>query len=209
MAKRHTVKRRRPTCPWRGLTAMFRFWGIGMNYEFAGRLRSSLAAMALLLAAPALAGAQEKAGDVPVLGANKQAPAPSWLSTCQGPGRAAELECQMEQRAVISGSGQLIGSITIRVPSQTRKPVLMIRGPLGLSLAGGVTLDVDGAAPVSLPLQTCDAGGCYAGAPVSDELLAAMFKGQKLNVTFQNLNKEPIKLPMSLAGFSATYGKIK
>jgi len=178
-------------------------------FHFARRLRPSLFTAALLLAAPGLASAQDKGGDVPVLGANKASAAPSWLSTCQGPGRAAELECQMEQRAVISGSGQLIGSITIRVPSQTRKPVLMIRGPLGLSLAGGVTVDVDDASPLALPLQTCDAGGCYAGAPVSDELLAAMFKGQKLNVTFQNLNKEPIKLPMSLAGFSATYGKIK
>jgi len=176
---------------------------------FARALRPSLFTAAILLAAPGLAVAQDQGGDVPVLGANKAAAAPSWLSTCQGPGRAAELECQMEQRAVISGSGQLIGSITIRVPSQTRKPVLMIRGPLGLSLADGVTIDVDGATPQALPLQTCDAGGCYAGAPITDELLNAMFKGQKLNVTFQNLSKEPIKLPMSLAGFSATYGKIK
>lgn len=174
---------------------------------FARRVQPSLFTAALLLAAPGLASAQD--GDVPVLGANKSATAPSWISTCQGPGRAAELECQMEQRAVISGSGQLIGSITIRVPSQTRKPVLMIRGPLGLSLAGGVRVDVDDGAPLALPLQTCDAGGCYAGAPVSDDLLAAMFKGQKLNVTFENLSKEPIKLPMSLTGFSATYGRIK
>ena len=174
-------------------------------------VQPSLVTAALLFGAPALASAQEQGGDVPVLGANKTAAAaaPSWLSACQGPGRAAELECQMEQRAVISGSGQLIGSVTIRVPSQTRKPVLMVRGPLGLSLASGVTIDVDGASPLALPLQTCDAGGCYAGAPIADELLNAMFKGQKLNVTFENLSKEPIKLPMSLAGFSATYGKIK
>lgn len=166
-----------------------------MPKGFARGLARSLFGAGLLVSVPAFA--------------QEQPVSPSWISTCQGPGRAAELECQMEQRAVISGSGQLVGSITIRVPSQTRKPVLMIRGPLGLSLASGVTIDVDGAGTLTLPLQTCDAGGCYAGAPISDELLGAMFKGQTFNVTFLNLNKEPIKLPMSLAGFSATYGKIK
>jgi invasion protein IalB len=168
-----------------------------MNKAFVRGFGPLLSAAALLLAAPTLSTAQD-------------APAPpSWISACQGPSRAEGLECQMEQRAVLSGSGQLVGSVTVRVPSETRKPVLMIRGPLGLSLASGVGLDVDDAAAETLPLQTCDAGGCYAGAPLSDALLAAMFKGKTLNVTFQNLNKEPIKLPMSLAGFSATYGKIK
>jgi len=168
-----------------------------MTKAFARGFGPALTAAALLLAAPTLSAAQD-------------APAPpGWISACQGPSRADALECQMEQRAVLSGSGQLVGSVTVRVPSQTRKPVLMIRGPLGLSLAGGVGIDVDGAAAETLPLQTCDAGGCYAGAPISDALLDAMFKGKTLNVTFQNLNKEPIKLPMSLTGFSATYGKIK
>jgi invasion protein IalB len=69
----------------------------------------------------------------------------------------------------------------------------------------------DGAARRALRLGPAGrlGDGCYAGAPLSDALLAAMFKGKTLNVTFQNLNKEPIKLPMSLTGFSATYGKIK
>jgi invasion protein IalB len=168
-----------------------------MTKEFARGFGPLLSAAALLVAAPGFAAAQDN-----------PAP-PSWISACQGPARADALECQMEQRAVLSGSGQLVGSVTVRVPADTRAPVLMIRGPLGLSLAGGVAIDVDGAAAETLPLQTCDAGGCYAGAPLSEALLNAMFKGKTFNVTFQNLNKEPIKLPMSLAGFSATYGKIK
>lgn len=168
-----------------------------MTKVLARTLGRALPVAAMLLGAPGLAAAQDK-----------PAP-PSWISACQGPARADALECQMEQRAVLSGSGQLVGSVTVRVPSETRAPVLMIRGPLGLSLAGGVVIDVDGAAAETLPLQTCDAGGCYAGAPLPEALLGAMFKGKTLNVTFQNLNKEPIKLPMSLAGFSATYGKIK
>lgn len=168
-----------------------------------GLLRG-LPVAALLLGVP-LAAAQEAAKEA---AQDKPAP-PNWISACQGPARSEALECQMEQRAVLSGSGQLVGSVTVRVPAETRKPVLMIRGPLGLSLVGGVALDVDGAAAETLPLQTCDAGGCYAGAPLSDALLDAMVRGKTFNVTFQNLNKEPIKLPMSLAGFSAAYGRIK
>jgi invasion protein IalB len=152
---------------------------------------------AALLGAPFVALAQD-------------APAPpGWISSCQGPAREAPLECQMEQRAVMSGSGQLIGSVTVRVPSQTRKPVLMIRGPLGLSLAAGVVLDVDGGGSETLALQTCDASGCFAGAPLSDAMLVAMEKGKTLNVAFQNLNRETIRLPMSLVGFASTDGTIR
>ena len=137
------------------------------------------------------------------------APQPGWASACEAPNRTAPLDCRIEQRAVLASSGQLVAAVTIRVPGATRKPVMMVRLPLGLSLEGGVTLAVDGAGAGSLPLQTCDASGCYAGAPLPAPLLAAMRGGNSLDVVFTGLDKRPIKLGMPLTGFTAAFDSIK
>lgn len=165
---------------------------------------------ALALALGLLAGAA-CAEDLPTLGGSGEAPppAPGWVSICQSTARDAPLECRVEQRAVIKQTGQLLAQVTVRIPADTRKPVLMIRVPLGLSLEAGVTIDVDGGRGGTLPLQTCDAGGCYAGAPLRADLLAAMQKGEKLDVVFQNLEKAPIKLALPLAGFAAAFAKVQ
>ncbi|MCX5497261.1 invasion associated locus B family protein [Kaistia dalseonensis] len=175
-----------------------------MTYRI-DRLRA-LAMLAVMAAgAPTLAVAQDQA---PAGQAAAKAP-PPWLTVCQGQSRDAALDCQMEQRVMLQNTGQFVGSLTIRVPADGRKPTLMIRGPLGVTLAAGATIDVDGASAVTMPLQTCDNTGCYAGAPLSGDLLNAMVKGQVVNLTFQNLSKAPVSIPLSLSGFSAAYAKIK
>lgn len=137
------------------------------------------------------------------------AAAPGWTGNCEAPARAAPLDCHIEQRAVLAGSGQLVAAITIRVPGDSRKPLLMIRLPLGLSLAGGVTLDVDGAGTRALPLQTCDGGGCYAGAPLPPELLAAMRGGRVLDIVFAGLDKNPVRIGLPLDGFAEAFDAVK
>ncbi|MCX5512302.1 invasion-associated locus B family protein [Kaistia algarum] len=169
------------------------------------------AAIAMLVASLAIGAGAALAEDgaVPTLGgADAASPPPGWVSACSAPSRDGPLECRMEQRAVLKQTGQLVASVTIRVPADTKKPVLLVRVPLGLSLEAGVTLDVDGAKGRSLPLQTCDAGGCYAGSPLPADFLAALQKGNTLDLIFQNLDKAPIKLQMPLAGFSDAYSRI-
>ncbi len=158
---------------------------------------------ALLWLGPALAA------ETPPPPASAPAPQPGWTSACEAPSRATPLDCQIEQRAVLASSGQLVAAVTIRVPGATRKPLVMVRLPLGLSLEGGVTLAVDGAGAGSLPLQTCDASGCYAGAPLPATLLSAMRSGSSLDVVFTGLDKRPIKLGLPLSGFAAAFDGIK
>ena len=167
------------------------------------------AACAIAIAA-ALWAAPAAAEDLPTLGGSGDAPpAPGWIGLCQAPARDAALDCRVEQRVVIRETGQLVAQVTVRVPADTRKPALIVRVPLRLSLDARVTLDVDGGRAGNLPLQTCDTGGCYAGAPLRADLLAAMQKGDKLNIVFQNLDKAPIRLAMPLAGFGEAYAKIR
>jgi invasion protein IalB len=138
------------------------------------------------------------------------APAPAgWAARCTSASRDTPLECAMEQTAVLSKTGQLIVLVNIRVPSDTHTPVVLVQLPLGLNLPVGAKFQVDDGNPVDLQIQTCENRGCYASTPISPELLAALKSGKQLKVSFQNLAKETISIPMPLADFAAAYDKIK
>ena len=140
--------------------------------------------------------------------ANTPAP-PGWVARCSSASREAPLECAIEQTAVLSKTGQLIVLVNIRVPSDTHVPVALVQLPLGLNLPEGAKFQVDDGKPIDLQIQTCENRGCYASTPIAPELLAALKSGKQLKVSFQNLNKETITIPMPLADFAGAYDKIK
>ncbi len=132
-----------------------------------------------------------------------------WAARCTSMSRSAPLECAMEQTAVLSKTGQLIVLVNIRMPADTRAPVALVQLPLGLNLPGGAKLQVDDGNATDLQIQTCENRGCYAGSPIAPDLLAALRSGKQLKVSFQNLSKETITIPIPLADFAAAYDKIK
>jgi len=134
---------------------------------------------------------------------------PGWVVRCTSASRATPLECAMEQTAVLSKTGQLIVLVNIRVPADTRAPVALVQLPLGLNLPGGAKVQVDDGKVSDLQIQTCENRGCYASSPIAPELLAALKSGKQLKVSFQNLAKETITIPMPLADFAAAYEKIR
>ena len=134
---------------------------------------------------------------------------PGWVARCSSASRDAPLECAMEQSAVLTKTGQLVALVNIRVPGDTRSPIALVQLPLGLNLQAPAKLQVDEGKSVELPVQTCESRGCYATVPVSPEMLNAMKSGKQLKIIFQDLAKETIAIPMSLADFSAGYDKIK
>jgi invasion protein IalB len=140
--------------------------------------------------------------------ANTPAP-PGWVARCSSASRGAPLECAIEQTAVLTKTGQLIVLINIRVPSDTKSPLAVIQLPLGLNLPAGAKLQVDDGKTADLQIQTCEQRGCYANSPIPADMLAAMKSGKQLKVSFQNLAKETITIPMPLTEFAAAYDKIK
>ena len=139
----------------------------------------------------------------------EQAAGPAWVSRCASATRQSVPECVVEQTAFLTKTGQLIASITVRLPPTNNQPVMMIQVPIGLYLPAGIAIQVDEAAPVRLAVQTCDLKGCYAGEQMSAELLSAMKAGKKLAIVFQNLNKQNITVPLTLALFAETYQRIQ
>jgi len=156
-------------------------------------------------AEPAPAQAPPQAEPAP---ANTPAP-PGWAARCTSASREAPLECAIEQPAVLSKTGQLIVLVNIRIPSDTHAPVALVQLPLGLNLPVGAKFQVDDDKAIDLQIQTCENRGCYASTPVAADFLAALKSGKQLKVSFQNLAKETITIPMPLADFAAAYDKIK
>jgi invasion protein IalB len=136
-------------------------------------------------------------------------PPPGWAPRCGSASRDAPLECAIEQSAVLPRTGQLVILVNIRVPADTHTPSALIQLPLGLNLPGGAKLQVDDGTATDMQIQTCEARGCYAGTTIAPDLLAAMKSGKQLKVSFQNLNKETLTVPLPLADFAAAYDKIK
>jgi invasion protein IalB len=135
--------------------------------------------------------------------------APGWAVRCSSGSRDAPLECAIEQTAVLTKTGQLIVLINIRVPGDTHTPVALVQLPLGLNLPVGAKLQVDDGKTVDLQIQTCENRGCYTSTVIAPDLLAALKSGKQLKVSFQDMGKETIAIPIPLADFAAAYDKIK
>ena len=136
-------------------------------------------------------------------------PQPGWIARCASASRDAPLECAIEQNAVLTKTGQVIVVVNIRIAPDTRAPVALVQLPLGINLPAGAKVQVDDGKVVDLQIQTCEQRGCYANTPITPDLLAAMRSGKQFKVSFQNLAKETITIPMPLADFAAAYDKIK
>ncbi len=152
-------------------------------------------------AQPAPAQPQQQAD-----GAQQQ---PGWIARCTSASRDAPLECAIEQNAVLTKTGQTIVLVNIRIAPDTRAPVALLQLPLGLNLPVGAKLQVDEGKTIDLQIQTCENRGCYASTPINAELLAALKSGKQMKVSFQNMAKETIAIPMPLNDFAAAYDKIK
>lgn len=137
------------------------------------------------------------------------APQSGWVVRCTSVSRDAPLECAMEQNAVLTKTGQTVVLINIRIAPDTRSPIALLQLPLGLNLPVGAKLQVDEGKTFDLQIQTCENRGCYASTPVAADLLAALRSGKQLKVSFQNMAKETIAIPMPLTDFAAAYDKIK
>jgi invasion protein IalB len=122
---------------------------------------------------------------------------------------AAGLDCSASQSLFIKETGQRLLSVALRIPADTRKPVLMLQVPLGIYLPAGVTLQIGKDAARKVALQSCDQNGCLAEYPITAAEIDAMLKGADLSITVQNLKQEPITVPVAALGFPLAYAKIK
>ena len=132
-----------------------------------------------------------------------------WAINCKSQATQLKLECRMSQTVVTKPNGRVVASVTFRVPTDTKRPQILIQLPLGLYIPAGASYQIDGEAAQLLDFRACDRTGCYAQTTLTPEMLASMRSGNKLMLGFQTLAQKPIKLTLSLSGFGETFDKIQ
>jgi invasion protein IalB len=86
--------------------------------------------------------------------------------------------------------------------SEFSSPVFIFRHrALGIKPDDPVTIRIDEGVSEKFAVQTCTQTGCFVGAPVSDALLGAMRGGKMVRVTYLSINKQPVRIALSLGGF--------
>ncbi len=112
--------------------------------------------------------------------------------------------CLIFQRLRLKENNQTVLHVTFGYPPSGAGPVMVLTTPLGVSLIPGIELKVDSdGEPVRVPYTLCIADGCRASLTVSETLLAAMKRGEKLKVAFANVQNKSLGLDVSLNGFAA------
>ena len=104
------------------------------------------------------------------------------------------------------GEGQQrVMLVEVGYPPKGDQSLIIFTLPLGISLPQGVSLQVDEGEAKRFPIELCLRDGCRAVLPLGDELASSFKSGTQGKVTFQDPNRNPITLPVSLKGFTAGY----
>ena len=141
-------------------------------------------------------------------GQQQPRPPAIWVVSCDD--NNGKLDCRAGQSVFIKNTGQRILSVAVRVPPDTKKPVMLIQVPLGVYLPAGASLQIGEDEAKTLPFKGCDRGGCVAEYAITEAEIAAMTKGASLKLSVQNQSQQPaFTLTVPATGFAAAYAKVK
>ena len=132
---------------------------------------------------------------------------PTWKVNCAN--TEGGFDCRALQTLFVKSTGQPVLTVAVRIPPETKKPVMLFSLPLGSYLPAGASLQFGKEEPKAMPIQNCDRSGCFARYPITDAEIGAMLKGADLTITLQNMQRKPITFVVPVAGFSEAYAKIK
>ena len=126
-----------------------------------------------------------------------------WVVACEQPDEDVPELCHIFQNLALKEGGVRVLHVQVGfIPNQTH-PVAIFTLPLGVALPPGVQMKVDEHEPVNFPIEVCVQDGCRAGLELTPDRLEMMKKGDKANVTFANVQRQGLTVPVSLAGFTA------
>lgn len=134
------------------------------------------------------------------------APQIPWMVNCASV--AGRMSCEAAQSLTIQKTGQLLLSVSVRIPANSQTGAMMLHLPHGMFLPEGVTMTIDANPPQKQAVQTCDPKGCYVGLSLDDALLGMLQTGTTLTIAFKSLEKKDISIPISLSGFKEAYAKL-
>ncbi len=126
----------------------------------------------------------------------------SWRVRCNTP-TGAPAACQIFQNIVVKESGQPILKFAIGFADDAKTAVGIFVIPLGIYLPPGLTLQVDEGQVFEMAIEICGTKGCRVRFSFDANLLNLFKRGNAATVTFHGGDQKPIRVPISLKGFTA------
>jgi len=127
----------------------------------------------------------------------------SWTAKCEAAHDDKEGGCFIFQNLVLREGGQRVLQVAIGYVPNTDEPIALLSLPLGISLPPGVSIELPGGNPIRFPVERCEPTGCRAGLKIKPDFLDALQSAEKLTVRFSDAKRQPIEVPLSLAGFAS------
>jgi invasion protein IalB len=141
--------------------------------------------------------------------ANDSANYGNWTAKCEEPHEDKEGGCFIFQNLVLREGGQRVLQVAIGYVPKTTEPIALISLPLGISLPPGVSIELAKGQPTRFPVERCEPNGCRAGLKLKKDFLEALKHAKTLTVRFHDAQRQPIEVPLSLAGFAAGLEALK
>lgn len=153
--------------------------------------------------------AQGQAQSGPQIVAVKPEPSqPDWTKVC-GKDQATNAEICYTTRDFVSDQGQPVLAVAVYdvKGGQAGQPTKIVRFlmPLGLLLQPGVRFAVDQGKPTDGKYGICFPNGCFAEAPVADDVVNQFKRGTTLNISIQNQLAQVVTFAVPLAGFGKAF----
>jgi invasion protein IalB len=132
-----------------------------------------------------------------------------WKIQCETPQGLTEEVCHAFQVVSMKEKNQNILHVAVGYPPNQDTPIVIITVPLGVALQTGVQVKVDEGTALPFPFNVCLPNGCQAGIKLESPLLDEFKKGSKLTVTFGNLKRQGLNVPVSLKGMTKALAALK
>ena len=132
----------------------------------------------------------------------------AWGVRCNTP-TGAPAACQIFQNIVVKESRQPILNFAIGFADDEKIAVGIFVMPLGIYLPPGLTLQVDDGQIYEMAIEICGLKGCRVRFSFDENLLNLFKRGASAKITFSGSDQKPIKVPVSLKGFTAALKDLK
>ena len=140
-----------------------------------------------------------------------------WIQRCtpkpppgaSPPAPGKQTACFLVQTASDQNTRRPLLKITVGFFGAQRQAGAVIAMPLGVPLARGLRISVDGKEIDTVPFQVCEAEGCQAFVPMEDAIVAAFKAGTTAHASVESNQGQDFSVPISLAGFTAGFTAIQ
>jgi invasion protein IalB len=126
-----------------------------------------------------------------------------WVVACSQDAEAKKT-CVLSQSLSNASTRQTLAALSFS-KGATDKLQATLRSPLGVSLAEGVQMTVEGQAPFAVAYRTCLTIGCFGGFEVNPALLANLRKAGKISIAIQTPQNQALNLNFSMVGFPKAF----